>query len=163
MGDAFQRSDVVESFVLVKDFVIPHELVKPQENEGIGGFELAIIHAVGGITIARRSELGNFPGGGKEEREQRHLGEYPECSPKFNEMALCTLIFEGRCQWVGFIKHNEDIRKCKYFWRGHLHSADSALKQLEGMLQLGVSGVVTTLQNKAKESKQKTERKIGST
>ena len=91
MGNAFQQSDVIK------------------------GFELAIIHAVGGITIARESELVNFPGGGKEKHKQRHLSKYPECLLKFNKMALCPLIFEGHCQWAGFIKHNEDIWQCDCF------------------------------------------------
>jgi len=63
---------ILEGFVLVEDFAVPHEMVKAHIYEGIGSFEFAIIliHAVGGTTITRQRKLRDLPGGGKEECEQ---------------------------------------------------------------------------------------------
>ena len=110
MGDTIQRSDILESFVLVEDFAVLHEMVKAQIYEGFGSYEFAIIHTVGGITTTRRRKLRDFPGGGKEEREQWHLCEYPKCPTKFNKIALYPFILEGHRQRMGFVEHNEDIR-----------------------------------------------------
>jgi hypothetical protein len=50
VGNAIQRSDILEGSVFVKNLAAPHELVKAQINERTGRFEFAVVHAVGGIA-----------------------------------------------------------------------------------------------------------------